>query len=233
MEPIKIRRPNKRCIKDLAELSSATVWGVLSQMGINSTFMRGIVPLKPGAKMVGPAQTLHYVPRREDKIYTPEWFRASPPFRLAEETHLGDVIVVDAGGACGYGGMGDIMITAYAVKKAVGMVFDGAVRDSPYAKSLDMPIFCRGAQPSTTPHIMPAAANVTIQCGGILVVPGDILIGDDDGVVVIPREKAEEVAKRGLEHERIESYSRKLLEAGRPLSEAYPPRKEWLTKPPI
>ena len=233
MESIKVERPTKKCIKDLAELSSATAWGVLSQMGINSTFMRGIVPLKTGVKMVGPAQTLHYIPVREDKMYTPEWFRTSAPYRLADETQLGDVIVVDAGGVCGYGGMGDIMITAYALKKAAGMVFDGAIRDSPHVKSLDMPVFSRGAQPSTTPHLMPAAANVMIQCGGVLVVPGDILIGDDDGVVVIPKEKAEEVAKRGLERERIESYSRKLLEAGRPLSEAYPPRKEWLTKPPI
>jgi regulator of RNase E activity RraA len=233
MESIKVERPSKRCLEELKELSSATVWGVLNQMGIPSTFLKGVSPIVPGTKMVGPAQTLHYVPMREDKRYTPEWFRNSAPFRLANEVREGDVIVVDAGGEEGYGGMGDIMITAYAVKKVSGMVFDGSIRDSPYVKTLKMPIFARGVQPSTTPQIMPAAANVMVQCCGVLVVPGDILIGDDDGVVVIPREKAEEVAKIGLEHERIEIYSRKLLEAGRPLSEAYPPRQEWLTKPPI
>ncbi|MEM2875586.1 MAG: ribonuclease activity regulator RraA [Candidatus Bathyarchaeia archaeon] len=233
MESIRVERPSKRLIRDLAEISSATAWGVLSEMGITSTFMRGILPLTPGMKMVGPAQTLHYVPMREDKKYTYEWFRMSAPFRLSNETQEGDVIVVDAGGVGGYGGMGDIMITAYAVKKAGGMVFDGAIRDSPYARTLNMPIFCRGAQPSTTPHIMPVAANIMVQCGGVLVVPGDVLIGDDDGVVVIPKEKIEEVAKKGLEHEQIEAYSRKILEAGKPLSEAYPPKQEWLTKPPL
>lgn len=233
MESIKVERPTKRLIEDLAQLSTATAWGTLNQMGIPSTFRRGILPLTPGVKMVGPAQTLHYVPMREDKRYTPEWFRTSAAFRLANETQEGDVIVVDAGGAEGYGGMGDIMITAYVARKAAGMVFDGSIRDSPYARTLEMPIFCRGVQPSTTPSIMPVAANIMIQCNGVLVVPGDIVIGDDDGVVVIPKEKAEEVAKKGLEHERIEIYSRKLLEAGRPMSEAYPPRQEWLSRPPI
>jgi 5-oxopent-3-ene-1,2,5-tricarboxylate decarboxylase/2-hydroxyhepta-2,4-diene-1,7-dioate isomerase len=202
-------------------------------MGIPSTFMKGIVPLTHGVKMVGPAQTLHYVPMREDKRYTPEWFRTSAAFRLASETQEGDVVVVDAGGEHGYGGMGDIMMTAYVVKKAAGMVFDGSTRDSPYARTLKTPVYSRGAQPSTTPQIMPVAASVMIQCAGILVVPGDILIGDDDGIVVIPKEKAEEVAEKGLEHERIETVSRRILEAGRPLSDAYPPRIEWLSKPPI
>jgi regulator of RNase E activity RraA len=143
----------------------------------------------------------------------------------------GDVVVVDTGGGV-YGGMGDVMITAFYLKKAGGMVFDGTIRDSPYARTLRMPIFCRGVQPSFE-FLMASAANVIVQCAGILVVPGDVLIGDDDGVVVIPKEKVEEVVKRGLEREKIEVYSRKLLEAGRPLSESYPPRPEWLSKPPI
>jgi len=79
---------------------------------------------------------------------------------------------------------------------------------------------------------MPVAANVMIGCGGDLVCPGDILIGDDDGIVVIPKEKAEEVAELGLDQERLEKYSRKLLEAGKPLGYVYPPRREWLKKPP-
>lgn len=80
---------------------------------------------------------------------------------------------------------------------------------------------------------MPAAANIMVQCAGVLVVPSDVLIGDDDGIVVIPKEKVEDVVKKGLDQELKETYSRKLLEAGRPLSDAYPPRPEWLSKPPI
>jgi len=72
-----------------------------------------------------------------------------------------------------------------------------------------------------------------IGCAGVLVCPGGILIGDDDGVVVIPKEKAKEAAEIGLERERLENYSRKLLEAGKPLSSVYPPKREWLDNPPI
>jgi regulator of RNase E activity RraA len=233
LDTIKIERPSKKILIDLTKISSATAWGVLHDMGINSTFMRGIVPLTCGIKMVGATQTLHYVPMREDKKYTPEWFRTSAPFQVANNTQEGDIIVVDAGGAEGYGGMGDIMITAYYVKKAGGMVFDGSIRDSSYARTLKMPIFSRGTQPSYAPYVMPAAANVMVQCAGVLVVPGDVLIGDDDGIVVIPKEKVEDVVKKGLDQELKETYSRKLLEAGRPLSDAYPPRPEWLSKPPI
>lgn len=233
MESMRVERPSRECLRDLSSLSSATAWGTLSQMGVSSTFMKGIVPLTAGVRMVGAAQTLHYLPTREDKRYTVEWFRSSAPYRLVNETQEGDIIVVHAGGPAGYAGMGDIMITAYAVRKAGGMVFDGSVRDSPYVKTLKMPIFARGAQPSVTPEIMPAAANIPVECGGVLVMPGDVLIGDDDGVVVIPKDKVQEVTRRGLEHEKIEGWSRRLLEAGRPLSDAYPPRQEWLSKPPI
>lgn len=233
MTLLKVERPPKRLIEDLKKITSATAWGALSRLGIYSTYMRGLAPLKPGAKMVGPALTLHYLPLREDKQYTAEEFRKSAAMRLAQETQPGDVIVVDGGGPGCYGGMGDIMITGFAVRKAAGMVFNGLIRDSPYVKSLRMPVFCRGAQPSTTPQIMPVSANVMIGCAGVLVCPGDIIIGDDDGVVVIPKEKAEEVAKIGLERECLERYARRLLEAGRPLGDVYPPRREWLDSPPI
>jgi 5-oxopent-3-ene-1,2,5-tricarboxylate decarboxylase/2-hydroxyhepta-2,4-diene-1,7-dioate isomerase len=233
MQSIDIPRPSHAILSQLKQLSSATIWGVLSKMGIPSVVIRGIKPLNPGITMVGPVQTLYYLPLREDKRYTPEWYRTSPPFQLANSVKEGDVIIVDAGGAYGYGGMGDVIITAYAVKSVGGMVYDGAIRDGPYAKNLHIPIFCRGTQPSVTPRLLPIAANVRIQCGGVLVEPGDVVFGDDDGVVVIPGNLVETVAQKGIAQEQIEVYSRKLLAAGRPLSDAYPPRDEWLTKPPI
>lgn len=233
MQSIEITRPSQAILSQLRQLSSATIWGILSKMGIPSVVMRGIKPLTSGTTMVGPVQTLYYLPLREDKRYTPEWYRISPPFQLANSVQEGDVVVVDAGGVQGYGGMGDVIITAYAVKHVGGMVYDGAIRDGPYAKNLQIPIFCRGTQPSVTPRLLPVAANVMIQCGGVLVVPGDVVIGDDDGVVVIPKDVVEEVTQKGVAQEQIETYSRNLLAAGRPLSDAYPPRDEWLTKPPI
>ena len=233
MKIMKIERPPKRVIEDLKKISTATAWSVLGSLGIKSVSMRGIFPLKPNTKMVGPAQTLYYLPLREDKEYTAEDLRKSAAMRLAEETKPGDVIVVDSGGPGYYGGMGDVMITGFAVKKAAGMVFDGVIRDSPYVRTLEMPVFCCGVQPSTTPRNMPVAANVMVRCGGVLVCPGDIVMGDDDGVIVIPKEKAEQVAELGLEREKIEKYSRRLLESGKPLNYAYPPKREWLDNPPI
>ena len=233
MQSTNIPRPSQAILSQLKQLSSATIWGVLSKMGIPSVVMRGIKPLNSDTTMVGPVQTLYYLPLREDKRYTPEWYRTSPPFQLANNVMEGDVVVVDAGGARGYGGMGDVIITAYVVKNVGGMVYDGAIRDGPYAKNLQLPIFCRGTQPSVTPRLLPIAANVMIQCGGVLVVPGDVVFGDDDGVVVIPQDLVEIVTQKGIAKEQIEVYSRKLLAAGHPLSEAYPPREEWLTKPPI
>jgi 5-oxopent-3-ene-1,2,5-tricarboxylate decarboxylase/2-hydroxyhepta-2,4-diene-1,7-dioate isomerase len=233
MQPIEMARPSQTILTQLQQLSSATIWGILSKMGIPSVVMQGIKPLNSGTTMVGPVQTLYYLPLREDKRYTPEWYRTSPPFQLANTVQEGDVVVVDAGGVRGYGGMGDVIITAYAVKKVGGMVYDGAIRDGPYAKHLQIPIFCRGTQPSVTPRLLPVAANVMIQCGGVLVAPGDVVIGDDDGVVVIPKTLVEVVTQKGIAQEQIEVYSRNLLAAGRPLSDAYPPREEWLTKPPL
>lgn len=231
LDPIKIERPSKALVEKLKKTSSATAWSVLRSKGIHSVFLDGLIPLISDKKMVGPAQTIKYLPRREDKVYPREQVSKSAPFQIADETQEGDVIVVD--GLGGYGGMGDCMITAFQVKKAAGMVFDGRIRDLPYVKGLGMPMFARGTQPGTTPSTIGAAANIMIQCAGVLIVPGDIMFGDDDGVIVIPKEKAEEVANEALEKEQIEVYSRKLLEKGSPLSQSYPPKKEWLTKPPI
>jgi len=144
MRFMKIKCSSKKLIENLKEISSATAWGILNSLGISSTFMKGLVPLRPGVKMVGPAETLQYLPFREDKPYVSEDLRRSPAMRLAEETQPGDVIVIASGGPGSYGGMGDIMITNFAVKKAAGMVFDGLIRDSPYVRRLDMPVFCRG-----------------------------------------------------------------------------------------
>jgi regulator of RNase E activity RraA len=232
LEPIKVQRPSKKLIEKLNKTSTATAWGVLNGMGITSIFLKGLRPITPGSKMIGPAQTIKYLPGREDRKQSPEEFRKSAAHQVAEKTQPGDVIVLN-GILDGYGGMGDCMVTAFVVKEAAGMVFDGRIRDYPYLKTLEMPIFSRGAQPGTTPYIFPVAANVMIECAGILIVPGDIMFGDDDGVIVIPREKAEEVAEEAVKKESIEVYSRKLLEMGRPLSEAYPPKNEWLTRPPI
>ena len=233
MEQNVIDRPSRKLLEELNRISSATAWGALTNMGFRSVWMEGIKPLYPEIKVVGPAITLKYIAFRED--HTPSEPASRAPVNRAWETaRPGDIIVADAGGRLDAGVIGDCMATGYKAKGAAGFVVDGVVRDSPYIRQLMFPVFSRGATPtSTRGRLIPAALNVPIQCGGVQVVPGDIIIGDDDGVVVIPREKAAEVAEKGIEEETLEGYSRKMLLAGRPLGESYPPRKEWIQKPPI
>jgi regulator of RNase E activity RraA len=231
MEQSDIIRPSRKLLDDLNRISSATAWGALLNMGFKATWMEGLRPLYPGAKVVGPAITLRYIAFREDRVPDPSV--PAPPNRAWEAARAGDVIVADAGGRLDAGVIGDCMATGYKARGVAGFVVDGVVRDSAYIRQLMFPVFSRGVTPTSTRNrLIPTELNTPVQCGGIQVVPGDIVIGDD-GVVVIPREKSAEVAERGVEEETLEGYSRRMLLAGRPLSESYPPRPEWLKKPPI
>jgi regulator of RNase E activity RraA len=228
-----IERPSKRLLEELNKISSATAWGTLTNMGFRSVWMEGIKPLYSGIKVVGPAITLKYIAFREDRMPSEPESR-SPVNWVWEITQRGDIIVADACGRLDSGVIGDCMATGYKAKGAAGFVVDGVVRDSPYIRQLMFPVFLRGVTPtSTRARLIPFTFNVPIQCCGVQVVPGDIIIGDDDGVVVIPRQKAEEVAEKGVEEETLEDYSRRMLLSGRSLGDSYPPRPEWLEKPPI
>jgi regulator of RNase E activity RraA len=178
--------------------------------------------------MVGRARTLRYLPLREDLLpLLREAGEASPQRDAIEHVEPGDVFVVDAMGNLEAGTMGDILATRIKTRGAAGIVADGCVRDSPFIKRMGIPVYTRSIHPAAnTSAILPFAHNEPIQCGGVTVLPGDVLLGDEEGVVVIPPKLAAELAEWGQEHEDLEVFLRRKIEQGATIAEAYPPNEQ-------
>jgi len=234
-----IERPSRELIEAFGAIGSATASSDLNRLGIRNAFVQGPVSRVPGTKAVGPALTLQFMPIREDQYSADEYSdREKQLHRHAlYHTHPGDIIVVDARGSMSSGCFGDMMLTYFKGKGGIGVVVDGCIRDFPKAKDLGLGLWTRGVTPNyhTQTEIFPFAVNVPIACGGTLVMPGDIIVADDDGVVVVPISKVEPLLERATHHAEWEEFSRmKLLQGGElsryyPLSdEARPEYEEWL-----
>ncbi len=216
----------------LRQVSSATVTHDLMRMGYRNTYMHCVRPLQPGYRAFGRAVTLRYLPFREDvgnREQTPEGRESNNQRRAIESVENGDILVIDARGDTRAGVLGDVLTARLRYRGAAGVVTDGAVRDSAAIREMGFPVFCAGAHGAVSPSIHWAPDfNTPIQCGGVLVLPGDYILADDDGVVVIPAVAAAEVAERAWEHERQDAFSRQKVEAGEPISRAYPLGPELL-----
>jgi regulator of RNase E activity RraA len=209
----------------LALPSTATLTTVLAKHGLWRTFITGARPLAPDVRMVGQAFTLRYVPSREDLDYNMVFDNLRDPQRLAIE-RLGprDVLVIDARGDERAGVMGDILATRAKLRGAVGLVTDGCFRDSPSIAKVGIAAYARSPHAATNKTIHhPADFQVPIGCGGVAVYPGDVLVGDDEGVVVIPRHLAEQVAREAALQEHREEFILARIRAGAGLVGTYPP----------
>ncbi|MGH2355869.1 MAG: hypothetical protein ACRDI2_02140 [Chloroflexota bacterium] len=216
-------------LEKLRGVSAATAWGALVRHGIRKPYMMGIKPLATGDvyPMVGRARTLRYVPLREDLLpYLREAGMDNPQRDAIEHVEPGDIFVVDAMGSLEAGTMGDILASRIKKRGAAGIVADGCVRDSPYIKRMGIPVYTRGVHPAAnTSAILPLEHDGPIQCGGVTVLPGDVLLGDEEGVVVIPPHLAGEIAEHGPEHEALEVFLRQKIDEGYSIAEAYPPNE--------
>jgi 4-hydroxy-4-methyl-2-oxoglutarate aldolase len=144
----------------------------------------GITPLFSGAKVCGPAKTARIKPGQNAAIH------------LAVHTACpGDVLVIEADGNTDFGPFGDILATNCRNKKIVGLIIDGTIRDTGEICEMGFPVFCRGANPTATEKTDPGEIDISITCAGLVVKPGDFVVGDDDGVVVIPASLVEIVAE--------------------------------------
>lgn len=144
-----------------------------------------LMPLFDGAKLAGPAKTAKAPPGQNAAIH-----------RAVHTASAGDVLVVDCDGDRNFGPFGDILATCCRNQGVVGLVIDSTVRDTADLRKMQFPVFCRGANPAATAKTDPGQIDIEVTCAGVRVRPGDLVIGDDDGVVVIPLEIAEEVAER-------------------------------------
>jgi regulator of RNase E activity RraA len=205
--------------------STATFTTVLAKRGFWNTFVTGALPLTPGRRMVGQAYTLRYIPSREDLDANLVFDNATDPQRIAvEQVGPRDVLVIDARGDERAGTMGNILATRVVIRGAVGIVTDGCFRDSPAIAAMDIPAYARSPHAATNKTIHhPIDVQLPIGCGGVSVYPGDILVGDDEGVVVIPRNIAAEVAVAAAAQEHREAFFLEKIRNGAQLMGTYPP----------
>jgi regulator of RNase E activity RraA len=221
-----ITRPPKELIDGLAGVGSATTSSVLSKLGIRDSHLHGPTPWTPGKSVVGPALTLQCMPIREDQYVRGEY--VDPETQLHRHvlyhTQPGDVVVVDARGDMASGIFGEMMLTYFMGKGGAGVVIDGCIRDWTHVQHLELGLWLRGVTPNfhAQTGIFPFAVNGPIACGGRLVMPGDIIVADDDGAVVVPVSLAEQVVRLAGEKHDWEEFTRMRLAHGGELRKYYP-----------
>ena len=225
---------SEAALEQLRHVSNATLTTQLFKRGLRNVFLQGVKPLAPPApgapNLVGPAFTMRNIPAREDLDQLSAFQNPEHPQRKGVETvPAGAVLVQDCRGVTDAASMGSILATRMKVRGVAGMVSDGPVRDSATIAALGIPVFCAGASaPLNLCKHHPVDLNVPIGCGGVAVFPGDIIVGDADGVVVIPRHLAEEVARDATEQETLERFITGRIEAGAALPGTYPPNAATL-----
>lgn len=234
-----IIRPPREVFERFRTIGAATTTSTLNRMGIRSSHIEGPVSWTQGKVIAGPALTLQFMPKREDLYGDDEY--AEPEKQLHRHvlyhTQPGDIVVVDARADMASGVFGEMMLTYFKGRGGQGVIIDGCIRDFPKAKALDLGLWIRGLTPNfhTQTSIVPFAVNVPMACGGVFVMPGDIIVADDDGAVVVPAALAEQVIQNAAKHHEWEDFSKERLLAGGelrryyPLSdEARPEYEEWL-----
>lgn len=213
----------------LLTVSTATLTTVLFKRGLRKCFIGNVVPLNPAyGRMAGPAYTLRYIPSREDLDHVKVFEDPRHPQRRAiEECPPGHVLVIDSRKDRTAASAGDILIARLWKRGAAGIVTDGGFRDSADIAKIPFPSFHAG--PSAPTNLVRHHAidlDVPIGCGDVAVYPGDIVVGDADGVVVIPQHIADEVAEEAAEQTLFETFVQERVMAGDSIFGLYPPGPE-------
>jgi len=206
----------------LESVATATLAAALQKRGVRTTFLSGLAPIKPGQRMVGRARTLRFVPIREDLVetYAP---RLNAQRAAIESLQPGEVLVIDARNDTEAGTIGDIFAARAIQLGAVGIVTDGAVRDAAALSRLDIAVYNRASHGATFRRMhMPVDQQVPIACAGVTVVPGDVIVGDEDGVVVVPAALARDVAAEAEQQELEEQWGMERVAAGESTDGAFP-----------
>ena len=201
--------------------------GQLRKLGLDNVTIDGVRPMHPEAKLVGIAKTLRFVPGRED-LFRTHGGGYNAQKRAFDSVRAGEVIVIEARGEAGSGTLGDILAIRAQTAGAAGIVTDGGVRDYDTVAALGLPVYALGAHPAVLGrrHV-PWDVDVTIGCGGTTVQPGDIIVGDGDGVIVIPPDLVEQVVDATLAQEEEDAWIAQQVAAGHPVDGLFPMNAEW------
>ena len=212
--------------KKLMGVSTATLCTALFKRGLRGQFIQDVRPLNPGLpNMVGPAYTLRYMPAREDLNDIGVFKDRSHPQRKAvEECPEGAVLVIDSRKDARAASAGGILVARLMVRGVAGVVTDGGFRDSPDIARYSMPAYhSRPSAPTNLTLHQAIAINEPIGCGDAPVFPGDIVVGDAEGVIVIPAHLADEIANESVEMTVFEDYVQDKVMGGRSVLGLYPP----------
>ena len=218
-------------IETLHMVSGATVTANLIKRGLLQCVMLGVKGIsdKTG-KLIGPAYTLRNIPRREDKVAGNILADKNYAQRvMLEEAPKGSVVVLDCHGEVNAAIAGDLMVARLKYRGVAGLVGDGGLRDVKETSEMNFPVYCGGFTPNpSTSKMFAFELQVPIGCGGVAVYPGDIIFADNDGVIVIPSQIADEVAEQCLEQEEIEIFCRQKLDSGATMIGTYPPNERTM-----
>ncbi len=216
---------NEEIRERLMGVSVATLATLLYRLGFRNQVIQDVRPVAPrGKNMVGPAFTLRYMPAREDRNQLVEFRNPEHPQRVAIETcPAGHVLVMDSRKDPRAASAGDILITRLMVRGGAGVVSDGGFRDAATIGKLDIPAYHnRPSSPTNLTLHEAIDINVPIGCGDVAVFPGDVIVGDDDCVIVIPAHVVEEVSVEAVEMSAYEDFVVEQVKEGEPIIGLYP-----------
>lgn len=217
-----------KAIEILSHVTTATLTTVLLKKGLRNLWMRGSRPIRTGQpRLVGRAFTLRFVPARED-LATPESWGSPISTRAAiEDMPPGCIAVVDSMGVQHAGIFGDILCARMAKRGITALVTDGVVRDVAGVLGTGLPVWCNGqAAPASVAGLTFVGWQQPIGCGGVAVFPGDVVVADDDGAVLIPAALLDHVLAEAPEQERLEGWIMEEVNQGAALPGLYPPNAE-------
>ena len=209
----------------LRNLATATITTILLKKGVRNTWMRGPMPFtEEQGTVAGEAFTLRFVPMRED-LATPEsWSSPISTRHAIEDMPEGAIAVADAMGVTDAGIFGDILVARMKKRGVQALVTDGVMRDAAGVEEVGLPVWCTGvAAPPSIAALTFVGWQESIACGGVAVIPGDVVVADGDGAVIVPAALVDEVVKLGPEQELLEGWLVDEVEAGARLPGLYPP----------
>jgi len=215
-------------VQTLSQVTTATLTTILFKKGLRNVWLRGTVPLAPGqARIVGPAFTLRFIPQREDITSPASWSSPTSTRAAVEAMPAGCIAVADTAGIADSGIFGDILCARMRQRGVAGLVTAGAVRDRAGILLSDLPVWCSGvAAPPAVSQLAFVGWQQPVGCGGVAVMPGDIIVADEDGAVVIPTALLDDVLETALDQERTEAWILDEVRKGAALTGLYPMNAE-------